>query len=74
MSAEEDDSNGHVDIQPEGGGLLARFSPSVRLRTGDKVSVDKGRMLRLGASDRVFRLAKVSTEACDDLRNAIREE
>lgn len=74
MSAEEDDSNGRVDIQPERGGLLVRLSPSVRLRTGNKVSVDKGRMVRLGTSDRVFRLAKVSAAVCDDLRNAIREE
>lgn len=74
MSAEEDDSHGHVDIRAAEGGLIARLSPSVRLRTGDKVSVDRGQMVRLGAADRVFRLTKVAAEACEDLRRAIREE
>lgn len=74
MSAEEDDSHGHVDIRAREGGLLARLSPSVRLRTGDKVSVDKGRMVRLAASDRTFHLTKVAAATCEDLRRAIREE
>lgn len=74
MSAEEDDSHGHVDIRAAEGGLLARMSASVRLRAGEKVSVDKGQMVRLGAADRVFRLTRTATASCDDLRRAIREE
>ncbi len=74
MSAEENDSNGHVDIRAMEGGLLTRLSSSVRLRTGDKVSVDKGRMVRLGPADRVFRLTKIAAAGCEELRRAIREE
>lgn len=74
MSAEEDSSSGEVDIRPADGGLLARLPDAIRLRTGPKVSVDKGQMIRLGASDRTFRLTKINAAACDNLRNAIREE
>lgn len=74
MSAEEDSSGGEVDIRPANGGLLARLPDAIRLRTGPKVSVDKGQMVRLGASDLTFRLTKINAAACDDLRNAIREE
>jgi hypothetical protein len=74
MSAEEDDSHGDVDIRPLDRGLFAHLSGAVRLRTGDKVSVDKGRMFRLSAADRNFRLTPAPAASCDDLRQAIREE
>jgi hypothetical protein len=44
------------------------------VRTGEMVSVDKGREIRLGPSDRTFRLGALPASACDDLRRAIREE
>jgi hypothetical protein len=74
MNAEEDDSHGHVDIEPDDVGLFMRLSTSVRLRTGEKVSVDKGRMVKMGVTDRTFLLTKVPAARCDDLRRAIREE
>lgn len=74
MNAEEGNDGGSIDIRPEQGGLLARLSSPLRLRTGSQVSIDKGREMRLGAADRVFRLTKLPAAACDDLRKAIREE
>lgn len=74
MNAEEGNDGGGIDIRPAEGGLLARLSSPLRLRTGSQVSIDKGRDVRLGAADRVFRLTKVPVSACDDLRQAIREE
>lgn len=74
MSAEEDDSSGHVDIAPARDGLTARVPSALRLRTGSRVSVDKGRIIRLGPADRTFRLTKIADDACEDLRQAIREE
>lgn len=72
--AEEGNDGGAVDVRAAEGGLLARLSSPLRLRTGELVSVDKGREFRLGASDRTFRLGAMPTSACDDLRRAIREE
>ncbi len=74
MNAEEGNDGGSVDIRAAGGGLLARLSSPLRLRTGQLVSVDKGREIRLGPSDRTFRLNAMPASACDDLRRAIREE
>ncbi|MGL4441160.1 MAG: hypothetical protein ACRCUE_18030 [Bosea sp. (in: a-proteobacteria)] len=74
MNAEEGNDGGSVDIRAAEGGLLARLSSPLRLRTGELVSVDKGREIRLGASDRTFRLSVLPASACDDFRRAIREE
>lgn len=74
MNAEEGNEGGGVDIRAAEGGLLARLPSPLRLRTGELVSVDKGREIRLGASDRTFRLVALPASACDDLRQAIREE
>ncbi len=74
MNAEEGNDGGSVDIRAAEGGVLARISSRLRLRTGDRVSVDKGSEFRLGPSDRTFRLSSMPASACDDLRQAIREE
>ncbi len=74
MNAEEGNDGGAADIRPEPGGLFVRVSSPLRLRTGDKVSIDKGREFKLAAADRVFRLFALPVSACDDLRRAIREE
>lgn len=74
MNAEEGNDGGSVDIRAAEAGLLARLSSPLRLRTGEMVSVDKGREIRLGPSDRTFRLSPMPASACDDLRQAIREE
>ncbi len=74
MNAEEGNDGGSVDIRATEGGLLARLSSPLRLRTGEMVSVDKGREFKLGPSDRTFRLNAMPASACDDLRRAIREE
>jgi hypothetical protein len=74
MNAEEGNDGGEVDIRPDQGGLFVRVSSPLRLRAGDKVSVDKGLEFRLAASDRTFRLRSLPAAACDDLRRAIREE
>ncbi|MCZ8183918.1 MAG: hypothetical protein O9322_13170 [Beijerinckiaceae bacterium] len=74
MDAEEGNDGGAVDIRPEPGGLFVRVSSPLRLRTGEKVSVDKGREFRLAASDRTFRLRALPASACEDLRRAIRDE
>jgi hypothetical protein len=74
MNAEEGNDGGEVDIRPEQGGLFVRVSSPLRLRTGEKVSVDKGREFKLAAADRAFRLRALPPAACDDLRRAIREE
>ncbi len=74
MNAEEGNDGGEVDIRPEAGGLFARVSSPLRLRTGGMVSVDKGREFKLVAADRTFRLRALPVTACDDLKRAIREE
>jgi hypothetical protein len=74
MNAEEGNDGGEVDIRPEQGGVFVRVSSPLRLRTADKVSIDKGREFRLVAADRVFRLRALPASACDDLRRSIREE
>lgn len=74
MNAEEGNDGGEVDIRPHQGGLFVRVSSPLRLRTGDKVSVDKGSEIKLPATDRTFRLRARPASDCDDLRRAIREE
>ncbi len=74
MNAEEGNDGGSVDIRAAEGGLFARLSSPLRLRTGEFVSIDKGRAFRLGPSDRTFRLNILPASACDDLRRSIREE
>jgi hypothetical protein len=74
MNAEEGNDGGTIDIRAVAGGLSARLSSPLRLRTGSKVSVDKGHEIRLGGADRTFLLRSLPASACDDLRRAIREE
>ena len=74
MSAEEGSDGGEVDIRADQGGLFVRVSSPLRLRTGNMVSIDKGREVKLAATDRTFRLRSMPVSACEDLRRAIREE
>lgn len=67
-----DSEGGLVLLDPAGATLQAYFDEDgMVMRRGREISKDKGRWVRFGRADQVFRLTREEPAACDKLRAAV---